>query len=212
MKMLLSTAFVAGLFFSSAGTAAVVDFQGCGTSTISVGVNVAVSSTSGPCTGIPAGVTFTAPAGNDLYIAAAGQSSNPTTALGLDFPTGGDITITLDSLASTFSLDLFQNFGAGSQSGSDASFLISLFNGGVSAGTYNVAVASGTGTSFGATSSNPFNSITVSQARGFAVIDNFSFNVAAVPEPATWAMMLLGFGAMGVSLRRRRRVSSMQVA
>ena len=28
---------------------------------------------------------------------------------------------------------------------------------------------------------------------------------AAVPEPATWGMMLLGFGVMGVSLRRRRR-------
>lgn len=26
----------------------------------------------------------------------------------------------------------------------------------------------------------------------------------AVPEPATWAMMLIGFGAMGVSLRRSR--------
>lgn len=32
--------------------------------------------------------------------------------------------------------------------------------------------------------------------------------VAAVPEPATWAMMLMGFGAMGVSLRRRRKVTS----
>lgn len=27
----------------------------------------------------------------------------------------------------------------------------------------------------------------------------------AVPEPSTWAMMLLGFGAIGVSLRRRRK-------
>lgn len=28
---------------------------------------------------------------------------------------------------------------------------------------------------------------------------------AAVPEPATWAMMLIGFGAMGLTVRRRRR-------
>ena len=33
--------------------------------------------------------------------------------------------------------------------------------------------------------------------------------VAAVPEPATWAMMLIGFGAMGVSLRRRRRTDTL---
>jgi hypothetical protein len=34
--------------------------------------------------------------------------------------------------------------------------------------------------------------------------DNFAIN-SAVPEPATWAMMLIGFGAMGVSMRRSRR-------
>jgi hypothetical protein len=27
---------------------------------------------------------------------------------------------------------------------------------------------------------------------------------SAVPEPATWAMMLLGFAGIGMSLRRRR--------
>lgn len=54
---------------------------------------------------------------------------------------------------------------------------------------------------------------------GFANDDfgDFSLNVAgpgiatfngisgAVPEPATWAMMLLGFGGIGYSMRRRRR-------
>ena len=29
----------------------------------------------------------------------------------------------------------------------------------------------------------------------------------AVPEPATWAMMLVGFGVAGMSLRRRKRVT-----
>jgi len=37
--------------------------------------------------------------------------------------------------------------------------------------------------------------------------------VAAVPEPSTWALMLLGFGGMGVAMRRQRRASALpQVA
>jgi hypothetical protein len=33
-------------------------------------------------------------------------------------------------------------------------------------------------------------------------------NVSGVPEPATWAMMLVGFGGMGAVLRRRRRLAA----
>ena len=29
--------------------------------------------------------------------------------------------------------------------------------------------------------------------------------VSAVPEPATWAMMIIGFGGAGVAIRRRRQ-------
>lgn len=36
--------------------------------------------------------------------------------------------------------------------------------------------------------------------------------VAAVPEPASWAMMIGGFGVMGASLRRRQRVAIARVA
>jgi len=32
--------------------------------------------------------------------------------------------------------------------------------------------------------------------------------LAAVPEPGTWALMLLGFGAVGYSMRRRRQTDS----
>jgi len=34
----------------------------------------------------------------------------------------------------------------------------------------------------------------------------------AIPEPATWGMMLLGFGAMGYAVRRRRRPALPQIA
>ena len=39
---------------------------------------------------------------------------------------------------------------------------------------------------------------------GGAVPYSFDFVVAQVPEPATWAMMLVGFGAIGLCFRRRR--------
>ncbi len=33
---------------------------------------------------------------------------------------------------------------------------------------------------------------------------DFTLTLTSVPEPATWALMLLGFGGMGAALRRRR--------
>ena len=36
--------------------------------------------------------------------------------------------------------------------------------------------------------------------------DNLSFTVTSVPEPATWAMMMLGFGGLGAAMRSRRRL------
>ena len=34
----------------------------------------------------------------------------------------------------------------------------------------------------------------------------------AVPEPATWAMMLIGFGAVGFAMRRRQKPVLAQLA
>lgn len=54
-------------------------------------------------------------------------------------------------------------------------------------------------TKFG-TSDNPPNSLTAYAKVG----SGYAGLQAAVPEPATWAMMLLGFGAIGIATRRRR--------
>lgn len=59
--------------------------------------------------------------------------------------------------------------------------------------------------SFVAASSSTTLSFASQDATSFgAALDNVS--VAAVPEPATWAMMILGFGLVGGSMRRRRSI------
>ena len=48
-----------------------------------------------------------------------------------------------------------------------------------------------------------FSAVGLSDSLG-GYVDNIK--LTAVPEPATWAMMILGFGYMGALLRRRRTV------
>jgi hypothetical protein len=47
---------------------------------------------------------------------------------------------------------------------------------------------------------------------GSILSGNVTISAAAVPEATTWAMMLLGFGAMGFAIRRRRRPVLAQLA
>ncbi|MBA3896014.1 MAG: PEPxxWA-CTERM sorting domain-containing protein [Sphingomonadaceae bacterium] len=45
---------------------------------------------------------------------------------------------------------------------------------------------------------------------GAILMDDFSVEavpVSPVPEPAIWAMMIVGFGAIGGAMRHRRQVS-----
>lgn len=40
------------------------------------------------------------------------------------------------------------------------------------------------------------------------IIDNLSINGGAVPEPASWAMLIAGFGLVGAAARRRRLIAA----
>lgn len=55
---------------------------------------------------------------------------------------------------------------------------------------------------------NPSGFITGLTFAGAGQFDGFQIALAAVPEPATWSLMIAGFGMAGVALRRRGRVTA----
>ena len=61
----------------------------------------------------------------------------------------------------------------------------------------------------GFTSTNPFTSVTLNSGTQGGLAESFNLNnlqiASAVPEPSTWAFMLLGFGFIGGVMRYARR-------
>lgn len=191
-------------FTAAAGPLVTETFESCPGVTASFAGSL--SSSSGPCGTIAAGVTFS-PQDGGLYIAAPGQSTNPTTALGLNLFSGDAINIQFDGGTTAFGANLYQNFAGGAQGLSDAEFIIALFGAGdVSLGIFNTLVSPNGGDYYSLTSLDTIFRAEVHQTGGFAVLDNVSFSLnGAVPEPGTWAMMLLGFGMAGFAMRRGRK-------
>jgi hypothetical protein len=108
--------------------------------------------------------------------------------------------VLIDSGAGQFDTAYELTAGCAANSVLTCAVLIPYASGG---GVASVAQALNTA---GADSSN----VAAAPAIGFDTTDApnyvyalFSPSVAAVPEPASWAMMLLGFGAIGFALRRR---------
>lgn len=80
---------------------------------------------------------------------------------------------------------------------------------GISNTAWLFTVLDGTGRFAGASGSFDGSGTTDARTRPSQVLINFSGNILspAVPEPGTWALMLVGFGAIGAALRRTRRAS-----
>jgi hypothetical protein len=110
------------------------------------------------------------------------------------------ILITLAAPVTAFSL----NFGT--FLGEDVTFLLSngysLTTNGSSEGIYQP------NDFFGVTDLTPFTTVQVSTADQAVYLNDVAFGtaVSAIPEPSTWAMMILGFAGIGfLSYRRSRR-------
>jgi hypothetical protein len=63
------------------------------------------------------------------------------------------------------------------------------------------------------TSTDLITSATLNSAAGFGTFSQLRLGgltsaTGSVPEPSTWAMMLFGFGGVGVAMRRRRRTGA----
>ncbi|UUR06810.1 DUF4394 domain-containing protein [Sphingomonas glaciei] len=86
-------------------------------------------------------------------------------------------------------------FGATDQLGFDISGITNgaFFN--LNDGFYSVNLTTGAATRIGTIGAGSLIGLSLAPA-------------AAVPEPGTWAMMLLGFGAIGATMRRRRSVTA----
>lgn len=133
------------------------------------------------------------------------------------------IDATVGAFVANFSagLSAFQ-FQAGDFGADDDAITLSIYSGLNGTGTllgtqtvnYGVASLPGAIANLSLTSATPFLSAVFNGgSAGFpnsVYYDNIVVRqaVAGVPEPATWAMMMLGFGAMGFAMRRRTGVTT----
>ena len=213
-----------GLASATAGLAAVpaqaaTAFYQCGvgapsgSSCISDTNNVTLTTASGVgnlSLGQSAGIGFVQPIGPGLTI-------TTTEALGLNIEANGQATITaVDNRLNNITF----NLNSGSYSRAEFNLndidntdffvmITSLFNGVVSqtSQTFNAQMNGSNRFGVEALNGATLTGLTINSSNGFGSLTQLRIapgTFGAVPEPSTWALMLVGFGAIGASMRRRR--------
>ncbi len=219
LKIALATAAIA--FASVPANAAVNIFQ-CGvnapsgSSCISDTSNVTLTSATG------VGGPTQAPGVGTIVPSGPGLEITTTETAGLNIEASGQATITAaDGVLNNITFTLLTGnitqaeFNLIDIGNADFDVLIETLLDGVSIFTSQTFTATFNGSNrFGITTDDGsvINSFTINSAAGFGALTQLRLNgadiSAPVPEPGTWAMMLLGFGGMGVALRRRRKMTT----
>ena len=160
--------------------------------------------------GQSAGIGFVQPTGPGLTI-------TTTELMGLNIEAMGQATITAaDSRLNNITFNL--NSGSYSRAefnlndidNTDFFVLItSLFNGVLSetSQTFNAQMNGSNRFGVEAVDGATLTGLTITSSNGFGSLTQLRIapgTFGAVPEPSTWALMLVGFGAIGASMRRRR--------
>jgi hypothetical protein len=176
-KRLLIAATAIALLSAGAASANVYDFSFTGDN----GVHGSGTFTTGP-TGSPFTVTDVT---GTIFDSEGSLGSNPFTITGLSMYAGADNLLFFPA------------------SGSPVAF--------VDFGGISFTTSGGTDFNFGGGGSNPSGTVlndSTNDPVGLPQVfgsSNITLSVAAVPEAATWAMMILGLGAVGAGLRLQRR-------
>jgi PEP-CTERM motif len=148
----------------------------------------AVSGTGGIYTGTTPGIAA-APFGNATKYMAVLSGKTAV----LDMPLTGSMSVYIGSV-DTYNSITFKGLNGFQQTFGGAALVASANGNQTSAGTNRRFYFD-----FGNT---PINRVEFKSSGNSFEFDNIA--TAAVPEPATWAMLIAGFGLVGLSMRRRR--------
>jgi hypothetical protein len=158
------------------------------------------------------GVATVVPSGMGFILQTGSNSSGAQPAFGdgtryLSVLGGGSATFTFATAVNSFGFDLgsaddYNNLIVRLLGGSNQSFSGNdIINSGIADGNQSAPRTNGRVTVLGGAGES-FTGFTISSGQNSAEIDNLAVG-SAVPEPGTWAMMLVGFGAVGYSMRKR---------
>lgn len=185
------------LFEAAIDIAFTEDFESCGTQTVTFTGPLAGNPV---CSGIVSGFDASS-ASNQLFIAGPGQSGNPTTALGLNFPSGAALFLTFGGVYDSFGLDLFQNIGGGTSGAQPIPYELDFRLQDTQVELLNTNVAPA-GSFFGRTGLS-FDEVRVTSLQGFAVIDNVTVGLerrdpppAPIPLPGGLPLLLGGLALL----------------